>query len=117
MSGCYRCGLPDGSEERLCETCFARRFQCGKLSLEPYAATQATGIEISPRVQRWLLSGGAVLYISVLSLGIVIQGERVELRQARIESEYVRAGANDYPVIHQHDFGYIGGPRVAFEKD
>jgi hypothetical protein len=110
MSGCYRCGLSDGSSERLCETCFAARFKCDKLALEPYSATPATGIEMSPRFQRWIFSGGAVLYIGVLSLGIVIQGTRLEeVRRSTAESEYVRGGENHYPVLHQHEFGFIAG--------
>jgi NMD protein affecting ribosome stability and mRNA decay len=117
MSGCYRCGLSDGSEERLCETCFARRFQCGKLTLEPFSATPATGIEMSPRIQRWVISSGAVLYIGLVSLGISVQTQRIDARQASAESEYVRVGGNEYPVRYEHEFGYIAGPRASSPTD
>ena len=117
MSGCYRCGLSDGSDERLCETCFTQRFHCGKLALEPYSTTPATGIEMSPRIQRWILSGSAVLYLGVLSIGMAVQGERLAMRQMSVESEYLRMGGNEYPVSYQREFGFIAGPRAASIKD
>ncbi len=117
MSGCYRCGLSDGSEERLCETCFASRFQCGTLTLEPYSTTPATGIEMSPRLQRWVLSGSAVLYLGVLSIGMAVQGERLAMRHVSEEAAYVRIGGNEYPVLHEHEFGYIAGPSSGTTED
>jgi hypothetical protein len=117
MSGCYQCGLSDGSEERLCETCFARRFQCDKLALEPYSTTPATGVEMSPRIQRWVFSSGAVLYIALVSLGIAVQAQRIEARRSDVESEYVRVGGNEYPVLYEHEFGQIAVPRAILVGD
>ena len=111
MSGCYKCGLPDGTDDRLCETCFTRRFECGRLSLDPFAATPATGFEISPRLQRWLLSSGAFLYIVVLSLGMAVQDGRVEARSANPSKEFLRLDGNQYPVHHSNEFSGISGPQ------
>jgi len=109
MTGCYKCGLPDGSAERLCETCYTRRYHCEHLEAE-VCNEPATGFEISPRLQRWLLSGGAVLYIGVVSLGIVVQGERYDARDLSIANEFLRLGGNEYPVQHASEFGFIAGP-------
>jgi hypothetical protein len=109
MAGCYKCGLPDGSAERLCETCFARRFDCCG-SIPESSDLPATGFEITPRLQRWLLSSGAVLYIGVVSLGIVVQAERAEARDTSITREFLKLGGNDNPVIHSKEFGFIAGP-------
>ena len=115
MSGCYRCGLPDGSESRLCDTCFGHKFHCGHLQSEANLQASATGIELSPRMQRFLLSGGAVAYLAVLSLGVAVQGEREGLRQAglakaRLQQELVTAGSNQYTVTHHQEFGFLAGP-------
>jgi hypothetical protein len=116
MSGCYRCGLPDGSESRLCDTCFTYKFHTGRLVLtSSERAETATGIELTPRMQRWLLSSGAVAYLAVVSLGLVVQNDRAELRRAHVALEVghedvLLIGGNGYPVKHRSEFGFLAGP-------
>lgn len=110
MLGCYRCGLPDGSPERLCDTCFLHRFRCDSFRTSDQANSEPQGIELSPKFQRWLLSGGAMLYLGVVSLGIVVQEDRAAARNTSASSSILRVGGNSYPVSHSREFGYLAGP-------
>jgi hypothetical protein len=78
-------------------------------------AESATGIELSPRMQRWLLSSGAVLYLAVVSFGIITQGERAELRnmdseQRLAQPDLLLVGGNEFPVKRRTEFGFLNGP-------
>ncbi len=111
MSGCYRCGLSDGSESRLCETCFALRWNGGHLvDVSEQMSEPPQGIEWTPRLQRWVLSGGAVLYLGVVSLGIFIQEQHAALRRDSELTQFVQLGGNAYPVVHQQEFVGVVGP-------
>ena len=64
--GCYRCGLADGSSDRLCETCFRMKYYRGRdvVDLPPDAPVE--GLEFSPKMRTFLLGSGAVLYASLV---------------------------------------------------
>lgn len=72
MSGCYRCGMPDGSDSRLCEMCFCTRFHRQRDVIEIAAGTEVEGLEFSPSMKKILLGSGAMLYVSLLTLFIAI---------------------------------------------
>jgi hypothetical protein len=110
MSGCYRCGLPDGSDSRLCETCFNHRFNHG----EPVAPCQsdlpADGIEFTSTTKRWLLSGGVAFYVAVVGLGLLVQAARIEVRRNAYQPDLLRYGANEFPVEHETEVAFLAGP-------
>lgn len=110
MAGCYRCGLPEGSESRLCETCFSHRFNHGEPVVISEADQPAEGPELSPHMRRWLLSGGAAIYIGIIGLGVVVQGERLELRRNAYQPDILRYGANEYPVKRLTEVAFLAGP-------
>lgn len=64
-----------------------------------------------------MLSSGAVLYIGVLSFGMLVQGERTEARQIQSRSSLVRVGGNNYPVQHDRQFGFLAGPLGEFRNE
>jgi hypothetical protein len=110
MSGCYRCGLPEGSESRLCETCFSHRFNHGEPVVPCEADQPAEGPEFTPMMKRWLLSGGAAIYIGVIGLGLLVQGERIEIRRNAYQPDLLRYGANEFPVDHRAEVAFLAGP-------
>jgi hypothetical protein len=74
MSGCYRCGLPEGSESRLCETCYRSRFHRGLLVTDEPCPDSAGAIELTPRAQAIVLSSGALAYIGIVSFVVTCFG-------------------------------------------
>jgi hypothetical protein len=68
MSGCYRCGLSEGRDDRLCETCYRLRFHCGRDVIDLPPGVEPEGLEFSPRVRAIVLSSSAALYVSFLGL-------------------------------------------------
>jgi hypothetical protein len=77
-------------------------------SAEP--SEPAEGIELTPRIQRWVLSSGALIYLGVLSLGILVQEHRAAVRRDTEYAQFIQLGGNEYPVVHQRDFGSLSGP-------
>lgn len=110
MSGCYQCGLPEGNEERLCETCYRNRFHRGLLVVDSAEQGEVEGIDCSPRVQRLVLSGGAFICIGLMSLAIVFQGRSPYLTQDDLKREYIRYEGGYFPLDHQQAVGFIHGP-------
>ena len=74
MSGCYRCGLSEGSESRLCETCYRSRFHRGLLVRDEPCPESEGAIELTPRTQAIVLSGGALAYIGIVSFVVTCFG-------------------------------------------
>ncbi len=68
MSGCYQCGLADGSETKLCETCYRMRFHQELFVTCEAPQEPVEGIEWSPTAQRFILGGSALLYLSLIAL-------------------------------------------------
>jgi hypothetical protein len=116
MSGCYRCGLADGSAYKLCETCLSHRYYNG----EPVTLavvdnnhednTEIDAPELSRGMKRWLLSGGAVLYLAVVGLGVLVQGERIEARRIERNSasyhDLIYLGGNQFPVRYDTEVSF-----------
>jgi hypothetical protein len=71
-SGCYRCGLSEGSSDRLCETCYRLRFHKGRDVIDLPAGVEPEGLEFSPTMKTFILSSGAVLYASLVSLVVAV---------------------------------------------
>ena len=71
-SGCYRCGLPDGDEVRLCETCYRMRFHKGRDVVDLPPGVPLEGLEFSPRMRVALLSLGGFLYVALLGFFIAV---------------------------------------------
>jgi hypothetical protein len=101
MSGCYRCGLAEGSEARLCETCYQNAFHCSPVSCQEDPEPTPV-VELSAGCQRALLACGAVAYLAVVGVGMstrqAVLAEQ-NLRAAR--SAYITTGAQS-PVKHYH---------------
>jgi|688.fasta_scaffold246512_1 hypothetical protein len=74
MSGCYRCGLSEGSDSRLCETCYRSRFHRGLLVTDAPCPEATGAIEFTPRTQAIVLSGGALAYIGIVSFVVTCFG-------------------------------------------
>jgi hypothetical protein len=68
MGGCYQCGLADGSETKLCETCHRKRFHQELFVMYEAPEEPVQGMEWSPRTQRFILGGGALFYLSLIAL-------------------------------------------------
>lgn len=64
--GCYRCGLAEGSADRLCESCFRTRFYRGRDVVEIPPDTEVEGLELSPKLRTFLIGSGAVFYASLV---------------------------------------------------
>lgn len=111
MSGCYQCGLPEGTDQRLCETCYRRRFHRGLLVVNPLATEAAQGIEFTPRVRRWVLGGSAVIYVGVLGLAVLIQARQPVLTASDVQRDFVRTEVGYASVEHGRSFGPLSAPR------
>lgn len=110
MSGCYRCGLPEGSDSRLCETCFSHRFNHGDPLLSGDVDPTPVGPEFTPTMRRWLLSGGAAIYIGVVGLGLLAQSDRIEMQRNAFQPDLIRQGGNEFSVDHRIEFAFLAGP-------
>lgn len=110
MSKCYQCGLPEGSEERLCETCYRNRFHRGLLVVDTVSQDEVKGIDCSPQMQRLVLSSGAFICIGLVGLAVMFQGHGPNLTQQELKREYVRYEAGYFPLDHQQTVGFIRGP-------
>jgi hypothetical protein len=110
MGGCYRCGLPDGGPERLCETCFRLRFYRGPstaLSLDPETIE---GIELSPRTNRAILAGGALFYLLIVGFFALTMGHpRVVVDSQRLE--FVLDRESTYSPEQERSFGRVPAPQ------
>jgi len=70
--GCYRCGLSEGSADRLCETCYRMRFHQGRDVIDLPPGVPLEGLEFSPKVKVTLLSFGGALYLGLLGLVVAV---------------------------------------------
>ena len=77
MSGCYRCGLGEGNENTLCETCYQCEFHCSRDPQYPEDPNPTPAIELGPGIKRFLLGGGAIIYVAVICLGIAVRQSNV----------------------------------------
>jgi len=92
MSGCYRCGLPEGSEARLCETCYRQRFYRGQLVADAPCEQPAGGIELSPRAQTIVLGGGALMYLGIIGFAMLSLAHQPGVTAASAPYEFYSSG-------------------------
>jgi hypothetical protein len=86
MSGCYRCGLSEGSSDRLCETCYSMRFHRGLEVVAAPSGQEVAGIDLSSRGQGAVVAGGALVYAVVVGFFAVTMGRPVVSKeQTRFE--------------------------------
>lgn len=71
-SGCYRCGLSEGSSDRLCETCYRMRFHKGRDVVDLPPGVPLEGLEFSPKMRTFLLSSGAAFYVGLVGLFVAV---------------------------------------------
>ena len=110
MSGCYHCGLPDGSEVRLCETCYRLKYHRERDALEIDTSAPPEGVEMTPSVQRALLSSGLALYLGIVSFSFLMYHRQVESDPQRAPFSYVPADEHLSVVTSQHSISDIKAP-------
>jgi len=107
--GCYRCGLADGSADRLCETCFRMKYYRGRDVIELPPDAPIEGLEFSPKVRTFLLSSGAALYVSLV--GFVMAAHVLHSKtHGDPRLEFVSNGETHSIVTVEHDLGLVRGP-------
>jgi hypothetical protein len=107
MAGCYQCGLPEGSDVRLCETCYRNRFHREMVVVDTSCEEECSCIEISPRVQRWMVSGGAALCVGILGLAVLVQSQPSHVSPSALEKEFIRNDAGYVAVSHERELGAL----------
>lgn len=88
MSGCYRCGLPEGNDSRLCETCYRSRFHRGLLVVDEPCAAPSDAIELTPRAQALVLGGSALAYIGIVCFAVTSFGHFSGLTAEKADYEF-----------------------------
>lgn len=107
--GCYRCGLADGSADRLCETCFRMKFHRGRDVVDLPPDTPVEGLEFSPRIQTFLLSSGAAFYASLV--GFVMAAHVLHAKtHGDPRLEFVANDQQQSVVMVEHVIGAVPGP-------
>jgi hypothetical protein len=61
-------------------------------------------------MKRWLLSGGAAIYVGVIGLGLLAQGNRIDLQRNAHQPDVMRFGANEFSVDRQTELTFLAGP-------
>ena len=97
MAGCYRCGMSEGSDTRLCETCFRMRYHRGRDVVDLPPGTPLEGLEFSPKVRTALLSSGAMLYMSFVGLFVAMHYQDYARTHGDARIEYFTGG--DQPSV------------------
>jgi hypothetical protein len=110
MSGCYHCGHPDGSEVRLCETCYRLKFHRERDVNEIDMSAPAEGVEMTPSVQRALISSGLAFYLGLVSFSFFIHHRQVESDPQRAPFSYVAADQYQTVVSVHHAIGDLEAP-------
>jgi hypothetical protein len=107
MSGCYRCGLSEGSEHRLCETCYRLRFHSGRDVVDLPPGVEPEGLEFSPKTRTLLLSSSAMLYVSFLGFVLAFHHQTQGRTYGDSRLEYYH-GAQHHSVVASHqEFGSL----------
>lgn len=110
MSGCYHCGLPDGSEVRLCETCYRLKYHQERERFEVDSSSPAEGVEMTPSVQKALISSGLAFYLGIVSFSFFAYYRHLESDPHTASFSYI--AAHDYqPVVEvHHSIGDVKAP-------
>lgn len=116
MSGCYRCGLPEGSESRLCETCYRSRFHRGILVVDAPGPVAEDAIELSPRAQTIVLGGGALAYIGIIGFVVACFGHISGVTAETAEYEFYSTSSGTAIVMSEQSVPNIQAPRGAHDR-
>lgn len=114
--GCYRCGLAEGSADRLCESCFRTRFHRGRDVVELPPDTEVEGLEFSPTMRTFLLGSGAVFYASLV--GFVMAAHILHSQtHGDPRLEFVSHDTQQSIVTVEHVLGSVRGPSSISERE
>ena len=107
--GCYRCGLADGSGDRLCETCFRMKYYRGRDVVELPPDTPVEGLEFSPKIRTILLGSGAAFYASLI--GFVMAAHVLHAKtEGNPRLEFVASEEERSIVTVEHVLGAVRAP-------
>lgn len=105
--GCYRCGLSEGSDDRLCETCYRSRFHKGRDVIDLPPGVPLEGLEFTPTMRTFLLSSGAALYVGLVGLVVAVHSTHNARSIGNPRLEFVSDGQQQSVVSVDHRFGTI----------
>jgi len=114
--GCYRCGLAEGSADRLCESCFRARYHRGRDVVDLPPDTEVEGLEFSPKMRTFLLGSSAVFYASLVGFVMAAHVLHSETHgDPRLE--FVSHDTQQSIVTVEHVLGSVRGPASLAERD
>lgn len=105
--GCYRCGLSEGSADRLCETCYRMRFHKGRDVIDLPPGVPLEGLEFSPAMRTFLLSSGAALYVGFVGLVFAVHSVNNPHSVGDPRLQFVTDGQHQTVVRVEHSLGAI----------
>ena len=103
-SGCYRCGLSEGSSDRLCETCYRMRFHKGRDVVDLPPGVPLEGLEFSPKMRTFILSSGAALYVGLVGRFVAVHSTHTARSMGDPRLEFVTDGQPQSVVRVEHRF-------------
>lgn len=109
--GCYRCGLSEGSADRLCETCYRLRFHQGRDVIDLPPGVPLEGLEFSPKVRAIILSCGAVLYMTLVGFVVAVHATTQVRTVGDSRLEMVSVGQEQSVVRMSQSLGAVKVPR------
>jgi hypothetical protein len=111
MSTCYQCGSFGGSDTELCEECHLRRYHREQYEvIKPEPDTPLEGLEWSPQTRGAILSGGAVVYLSLLAFCVFVSARHLHFPShisADGRFEFVASGDSVSAVREFHEGGAV----------
>ena len=96
--------MSEGSDTRLCETCFRMRYHRGRDVVDLPPGTPLEGLEFSPKVRTALLGSGAMLYMSFVGLFVAMHLQYNARTNGDERIEYFAGG--------DHQSAYSSNPHV-----
>lgn len=105
--GCYRCGLSEGSDDRLCETCYRMRFHQGRDVVDLPPGVPLEGLEFSPSMRTFILSSGAALYVGLVGLVLATHSVNNTRSVGDPRLTFVADGQRQTVVRVEHGLGAI----------
>jgi hypothetical protein len=105
--GCYRCGLSEGSDQRLCETCYRARFHKGRDVIDLPPGVPLEGLEFTPTMRTFLLSSGAALYVGLVGFVVAVHSTYHARSIGNPRLEFVSDGQQQAVVRVDQHFGTV----------
>lgn len=99
--------MSEGSDARLCETCFRMKFHRGRDVIDLPPGAPLEGLEFSPKVRTALLGSGAMLYMSFVGLFVAMHYQHYARTHGDARIEYFAGGDQQSTVVSQEGFGTI----------